>query len=120
MEKKYDHTVFNDWNQWLNVHRLENKLDLELSNVIDKYISEELSSLISKLKEIDPTNKLFQIREGMISFQEEYINRSRAANRDKTIEYWERYINVDRLKYLIKVKHHYTGLPGTFYQEKVA
>ena len=120
MEKKYDHTMFNDWDQWLNVHRLENKLELELSNVIDRYISDELNSLISQLKEIDPTNKLFQIRETMVNFQEEFINKSRAANRDKTIEYWERYLNVDKLKYLIKIKHHFAGLPGTFFKEKVA
>jgi hypothetical protein len=110
---------FNDWDQWLNVHRLENELDSKFRNLIDNYIREELSSLISKLKEIDPTNRMFHIREAMVSFQEEYINRLRAANRDRIINHWEKYLNVDRLRYLIKVKEHLVNAPGTFFREKV-
>ena len=111
---------FNDWDQWLNVHRLEQQVKVYFDDVMQRAISKEINIMLQELKKVDPSNRQWNIRETLVDFQKEYIDRQRYANRDKFLEYCSEFINVDRLKYLIKVKEHLTYTPGTFFREKVA
>jgi len=111
---------FNDWDQWLNVHRLEQQVDVTFRDLISKAMSEEIKLMLEELKKVDPNNKHWNIRETLVSFQGTFIERQRAANTQKWLEEFSKYINVDRLAYLIQVKDHLTNLPRTFFREKVA
>lgn len=111
-------TEFNDWDQWLNVHRLEQQVKVYFDDVIYRAISEEIKLMLEELKKVDPNNRHWNIRETLVSFQGTFIEQQRAANTQKWLEEFSKYINTDRLAYLIKVKDHLTYIPGTYFTEK--
>ena len=112
MEKK--EKEFKDWDQWLNVHRLENKFNSELRDFTEKYICEEISNLIDQLAVIDPTNKEWYSRESLVDFMNPSEIRTRFDYKH-WLDVWSKVLNVDKLRYILEAKEHITSGPSTCY-----